>query len=473
MQLRLLLFSARFEVRDALLGFPIGSAVRLEYPNGESSARPSGRRRADLESLPRGDYRVSVDALGHLVLASGRAIARPGGGAQGDQLARRRGRAAGLWRRSRSALLFVRRPEPTPRAAVAAVAAATLAVAYVHRRARGRAAEPARSAVRLLLHLVQRRLLGPRQDRLPAPRPLLERRARSDAQHIQWAKQAGIDGFIVSWKSTPVLNRRLERLVEVADAERFKLLVIYQGLDFDREPLPASGSRADLDFFSSRFADDQAFDVFDKPLVIWSGTWRFSRARDGEVTEPRRGTAPDTRLGAQRGGLPARGGAGRRQRLLLVSVNPRHLSPATPRSSRRWARRSTPAAASGSRRRRPASTRDWSAARASSSAGTARRCARSSTRRRLVPDAVGLISWNEFSENTHIEPSREHGSRYLEVVADVRGARLPELRDFDSSEPAATESATACRCSAEWLARALLHRAGRRCGASCAITLRR
>ena len=63
-------------------------------------------------------------------------------------------------------------------------------------------------------------------------------------QHVAWAKRAGIDGFIVSWKSTPVLNRRLERLAEVADAEHFKLLVIYQGLDFYREPLPARGSRA-------------------------------------------------------------------------------------------------------------------------------------------------------------------------------------------------------------------------------------
>ena len=35
------------------------------------------------------------------------------------------------------------------------------------------------------------------------------------------------------------------------------------------------------------------------------------------------------------------------------------------------------------------------------------------------PDAIGLISWNEFSENTHIEPSEQYGARYLEVVADV------------------------------------------------------
>jgi hypothetical protein len=56
-----------------------------------------------------------------------------------------------------------------------------------------------------------------------------------------------------------------------------------------------------------------------------------------------------------------------------------------------------------------------------------------------APDAIGLISWNEFSENTHVEPSRNYGSRYLELLADLRGTRLSELRDFDSSEPAATD----------------------------------
>jgi len=42
-------------------------------------------------------------------------------------------------------------------------------------------------------------------------------------QQVQWAKSAGIDGFIVSWKSTDVLNRRLEQLIEVAEQENFKL----------------------------------------------------------------------------------------------------------------------------------------------------------------------------------------------------------------------------------------------------------
>ena len=51
---------------------------------------------------------------------------------------------------------------------------------------------------------------------------------------------------------------------------------------------------------------------------------------------------------------------------------------------------------------------------------------------------MGLISWNEFSENTHVEPSERYGARYLDVVADVRGATQPDVQDFDSSEPAAT-----------------------------------
>ena len=75
-RLRLLLFSARFEVHDALLGFPIGSAVRLQFPDGriEHYALGSGGE-VTVNSLPRGDYRVSADALG---ISSSRPVALSG-----------------------------------------------------------------------------------------------------------------------------------------------------------------------------------------------------------------------------------------------------------------------------------------------------------------------------------------------------------------------------------------------------------
>jgi hypothetical protein len=51
------------------------------------------------------------------------------------------------------------------------------------------------------------------------------------------------------------------------------------------------------------------------------------------------------------------------------------------------------------------------------------------------PDLIGLISWNEFSENSHVEPSTRYGPRALDVLADIRGAQPPTVEEFDSSEP--------------------------------------
>ncbi|MCW2811426.1 MAG: hypothetical protein JWP61_1884, partial [Friedmanniella sp.] len=117
--------------------------------------------------------------------------------------------------------------------------------------------------------------------------PLVGRYSSDDTavieRQVNEARQAGIDGFIVSWKDTPVNNRRLERLMGVAKEHRFKLAVIYQGLDFHRRPLPASRVAADMTLFEERYASDPVFRLFDKPLLIWSGTWEFS-ADDLEAT---------------------------------------------------------------------------------------------------------------------------------------------------------------------------------------------
>ena len=240
--------------------------------------------------------------------------------------------------------------------------------------------------------------------------PLLGRYSSDDRgvmeQHVDWAKQAGIDGFIVSWKSTPVLNRRLERLIEVADAKHFRLLVIYQGLDFHREPLPASRVGADLDFFINRFAGDRAFEVFDKPVVIWSGTPKFSRADVAGVTGPRRD--------ALRILASERNVKGYRRVAALVDGNAYYWASVNPRTYPGQAEKLTrmgdaiharrgiwiPSAAPGFDAREVGGTsvveRDGGATlRAELDAAAT-----------SSPDAIGLISWNEFSENTHVEPSR-------------------------------------------------------------------
>jgi hypothetical protein len=57
------------------------------------------------------------------------------------------------------------------------------------------------------------------------------------------------------------------------------------------------------------------------------------------------------------------------------------------------------------------------------------------------PDALGLISWNEFSENTYVEPSKKFGHRYLDVLAELRhtNAPVPPSAVDSSAQPVPTK----------------------------------
>ncbi|MCM8749283.1 hypothetical protein NET02_09005 [Thermomicrobiaceae bacterium CFH 74404] len=257
-------------------------------------------------------------------------------------------------------------------------------------------------------------------------------------QHIRWAKQAGINGFIVSWKSMPKLNRRLEQLIELAETENFKLLIIYQGLDFEREPIPVEKVARDLDYFVYRWGNHPAFDLFGRPVVIWSGTWEFSVEEIASVTERFRDRiyilASERNLeGYQRLRHLVDGNA-----YYWSSVNPdtypgyeeklQEMGDAVHADGGLWIAPAAPgfdARLIGGTRvveRKDGETlkREFAAALSSS------------------PDAIGLISWNEFSENSHIEPSEKYGARYLEVLAQIRGLPAPDVGNFDSDAPAAT-----------------------------------
>ena len=266
--------------------------------------------------------------------------------------------------------------------------------------------------------------------------PLLGRYSSDDTgimrQQVRWAKSAGIDGFLVSWKSTPALDDRLARLIRVANAERFRLGIVYEGLDFRRRPLPVATVRHDLERFAATFARNRAFAIFDRPLVIWSGTWRYTNAQIRFATQSVRGrllllaSAKNTRDYARVAPL-VDGDA-----YYWSSVNPRHY----PGYGRKLRGLGAAVHARGGLWIAPAAP-GFDARMVGGSSVVGRE--NGATLRRELntaasssPDAIGVISWNEFSENTFVEPSRAYGSRALEVIAEVRGARPPDVSTFDS-----------------------------------------
>jgi hypothetical protein len=258
-------------------------------------------------------------------------------------------------------------------------------------------------------------------------------------QHIKWAKQVGIDGFIVSWKDTPRLTNRLAKLVGVARSERFELAIMYQGLDFDREPLPIDQVSRDLTSFLDVFGDNPVFEIFgEKPVVVLSGSWEFTRAEIAALRPLRtqlqllaseRNVDGYKRIGDLVDGdlyywssvdpntYPRYGGKLREMSRAIHARNGLWIAPAAPGFDARLLGKTTVVG----RRNGETFRKQLDAAFRSS------------------PDAVGIISWNEFSENTHIEPSGRFHGRYLNVLADYLNAKPPTIGDFDSSAPAATD----------------------------------
>jgi hypothetical protein len=268
--------------------------------------------------------------------------------------------------------------------------------------------------------------------------PQLGRYSSDDVQvmrrQVAWAKDSGLSGFIVSWKSTPKLNRRLAQLIRVADAKGLKLAVIYQGLDFSRNPLPVARVAHDIDFFADEFGPDPAFRLEDKPIVIWSGTWKYSPAQIRSVARRVRDRVLLLASEKSVAGYQRLEGFVDGDAYYWSSVNPEtqpnygkkleQMSAVVHHRDGLWIAPAAPGfdarLVGGTRivERRDGDTlrREWNTALASS------------------PDAIGLISWNEFSENSEVEPTLSFGETYLRVVKSLVGRDLTVQGDFDSSD---------------------------------------
>lgn len=261
--------------------------------------------------------------------------------------------------------------------------------------------------------------------------PLLGRYSSDDTevmrQHVRWAKGAGIDGFIVSWKNTDVLTSRLRLLIDVCTEEDFQLAIIYQGLDVERAPLPAPRIAADLDFFAREFDDHPVFALFDKPLVIWSGTWQFTREELSLVTQTRRERL--LILASERNPDDVRNIAD------LVDGNAYYWSSVNPHTFPGYVEKLQAMEQAVHER-----GGIWIApaapgfdARLLGGERVVNREGGDMLRIQLegaiqsAPDAIGVISWNEFSENSHIEPSCLYQNESLITLAGILGGIAPPV----------------------------------------------
>ena len=221
----------------------------------------------------------------------------------------------------------------------------------------------------------------------------------------------------------PTLDPRLAELVRVAAQERFKLVVIYQGLDFQRERRSVETVRGDLEWFADHYSNNEVFHILRRPTLIMNGTESYGREDLEQVIAPVRDrldvlATEKSVQGYQRIRDLVNGNA-----YYWSSVNPEtypgydvrlsDLGQEVHRDNGLWIAPAAPGFDS----------------RLLGKPSVVGRRNGATLRRELTaafnskPDAVGLISWNEFSENTYVEPSTNYGTRALDVVSQMLGGK--------------------------------------------------
>jgi hypothetical protein len=278
--------------------------------------------------------------------------------------------------------------------------------------------------------------------------PLIGTYSSSDPRIVRTqmreAKSAGINGFIVSWKNTPLDDQRMRLLMTIADQEHFKLAMIYEGLNFHRHPLPIAEVANGFTTFAHNYASDPAFfRLGGKPLTIWSGTWAYSHADIAAVTAPVRGTVRVLATEKNVAGFLRVADVTDGDAYYWSSVNPATntyygpkldaMSHAIHRDGAYWIAPFAPGFDARMVGGHEVVPRNNGATLRTEYA----------TALRSSPDVLGLISWNEFSENSYVEPSVRYRYQPLDVLRQLRGTAVPaptgpaEPSDLGTSSAAA------------------------------------
>ena len=229
-------------------------------------------------------------------------------------------------------------------------------------------------------------------------------------------KAAGINGILTSWKNDAQLDNNLQLLIDQAGPAGMDLGVVYEALDFSRRPLPVTVVQSDMTSLVNRWGSALRSRYFRLPLIIWTGTNAYTPAQVRAVHDALAGRALLLAASKTVSDYQAIASDVDGEAYYWSSSDPAAATTASKLAAMGAAVRShggiwiAPAAAGFDGR----------------TLGHSRVIARNGGQSLVLslndayasdPTAVGVISWNEWSENTYIEPGKRYGTTELSTLA--------------------------------------------------------
>jgi len=258
-------------------------------------------------------------------------------------------------------------------------------------------------------------------------------------RQVTLAASAGLDGFVVSWSgngradqtdNSTAFNRRLALLVRAARAHNveasrpFTLMLGYEGLDNSRNTRPTDWIRNDLAYFVRRYANDSEFRVpayGTKPVVEFLDSRKFAPETLHGLLDPLHSKL--TLIGDEHGTAEWNRGVATvfdgdswywsdenpyTNRRAAATVE--HLSQTLHDEHKLWFAPITPGYNKSSLGRNGSCV-------PRNGIGTLQRLY--ATNAQSSPQGWTVISWNEYFENTYIEPSRRYGTTYIDALRNL------------------------------------------------------
>lgn len=258
--------------------------------------------------------------------------------------------------------------------------------------------------------------------------------------HIDQAVKAGIRGWVISWHFNKLENTGLNLVASYAEEKGFSIFIHHNNLKRTGERRSVESIIFDLNYIVERYSENKAFLLYGKPVVVLAQSYLYSNDEVAQIVN----TFKDKLiiLGNEREAVDYRDRNG------LFSGNYYYWASYNPYTYTSAAKKLVEI---GSAVHEVGDALWWApAAPGYHKFSTGVMVPRNDgltyihefqNSLKSNPDAIVIISWNEWGESTYIEPSEKYGNFYTDLTRDMVSGRFggptdesEEGRPTDGSE---------------------------------------